>query len=118
MDLFLPPPVLLLTLSLIIAALLLWLTNNFYWIGGWNGIHNYLSVFIGVRIDLLRRQRLTARKYRCMGRTAQGFELQFGTNHMGHHFLTHLLLPSMAEGGVSSLLPPRPIPWANWTFEI
>jgi retinol dehydrogenase-12 len=31
--------------------------------------------------------------------TVQGFELQLGTNHIGHHFLTRLLLPSMNEGG-------------------
>lgn len=31
--------------------------------------------------------------------TAQGFELQFGTNHVGHHMLTRLLLPCMRNGG-------------------
>jgi len=31
--------------------------------------------------------------------TAQGFELQLGTNHIGHHAWTRLLLPIMEEGG-------------------
>merc|ERR1712232_276527 len=31
--------------------------------------------------------------------TEQGFELQFGTNHVGHHFFTRLLLPQINQGG-------------------
>lgn len=31
--------------------------------------------------------------------TVQGLELQFGTNHVGHHMLTRLLLPCMNENG-------------------
>ncbi len=38
------------------------------------------------------------------GRTAQGFELQFGTNHLGHFLLTCLLAPALVAGAPSRVV--------------
>ena len=39
-----------------------------------------------------------------MLRTAQGFEMQFGTNHVGHFLLTCLLVPSLKAGAPSRVV--------------
>jgi NAD(P)-dependent dehydrogenase (short-subunit alcohol dehydrogenase family) len=39
-----------------------------------------------------------------LARTEQGFELQFGTNHVGHFLLTGLLLPALRAGAPSRVV--------------
>ncbi len=54
----------------------------------------------GVKIDyLINNAGLMACPY---GETKDGFELQIGTNHLGHFLLTELLLPSIKAAGPGS----------------
>jgi len=50
--------------------------------------------------------------------TAQGLELQWGTNHIGHHMLTRLLLPNVNRGGrivtLASTAHNFAIPTTDW----
>jgi NAD(P)-dependent dehydrogenase (short-subunit alcohol dehydrogenase family) len=39
-----------------------------------------------------------------LGRTAEGFELQIGTNHLGHFLLTGLLTPALIAGAPSRIV--------------
>jgi NAD(P)-dependent dehydrogenase (short-subunit alcohol dehydrogenase family) len=55
--------------------------------GGWSGPLHLLVNNAGVMAPPRR------------ARTAEGFELQFGTNHLGHYVLTGLLLPALLESG-------------------
>src|SRR5262245_23094477 len=42
--------------------------------------------------------------YTPFARTAEGFELQFGTNHLGHFLLTCLLVPALRAGAPSRVV--------------
>ena len=57
------------------------------------GVRRFAESFDRPRIDLLVNN--AGVMATPLQRTADGFELQFGTNHLGHFLLTNLLLPRM-----------------------
>jgi NAD(P)-dependent dehydrogenase (short-subunit alcohol dehydrogenase family) len=54
------------------------------------------------RIDLLVNN--AGVMYTPFDRTAEGFEMQFGTNHLGHFLLTNLMLPALLAAAPSRIV--------------
>jgi NAD(P)-dependent dehydrogenase (short-subunit alcohol dehydrogenase family) len=54
------------------------------------------------RVDLLVNN--AGVMYTPLERTAEGFELQFGTNHLGHFVLTNLLVPALIAAAPSRIV--------------
>lgn len=67
-------------------------------------IHELAADVLGdhVAIDLLVNNAGVMGTSRC--ETADGFELQFGTNHLGHFALTALLLPALLRGSAARVV--------------
>ncbi|MEU5898263.1 MULTISPECIES: oxidoreductase [Streptomyces] len=64
-------------------------------LGDLASVRRFADEFDGARLDLLiNNAGVMALPYR---RTADGFETQFGVNHLGHYALTGLLLPRLME---------------------
>ncbi|MEA2457335.1 MAG: hypothetical protein QOC95_307, partial [Thermoleophilaceae bacterium] len=64
-------------------------------LGSLDSVRKFAEGFAGQRVDLLVNNAgimMTPR-----GTTSDGFELQFGTNHLGHFALTGLLLEGLAR---------------------
>src|SRR4051794_39453767 len=68
-------------------------------------VHDFAAGWDGGEIDLLINN--AGVMVPPLGRTAEGFELQFGTNHLGHFALTNLLLDRVT-GRVVTVSPSAP----------
>lgn len=70
-------------------------------LGSMDSIRAFADAFLARydRIDLLiNNAGVMACPY---GETADGLEMQFGTNHIGHFLMTNLLMPTILKGGES-----------------
>ncbi len=70
-------------------------------LGSMASIRAFADAFLAThdRIDLLiNNAGVMACPY---GETADGLEMQFGTNHIGHFLMTNLLMPAILKGGAS-----------------
>ena len=73
-------------------------------LGSLNSIQEFTSAFLG-KHDELNVLINNAGIMACpKGQTEDGFELQFGTNHLGHFFLSTLLLNALKKGAPSRVV--------------
>jgi NAD(P)-dependent dehydrogenase (short-subunit alcohol dehydrogenase family) len=71
-------------------------------LGSLDSVRKFAEGFAGQRVDLLVNNAgimMTPR-----GTTSDGFELQFGTNHLGHFALTGLLLEALARSDAARVV--------------
>jgi retinol dehydrogenase 12 len=64
-------------------------------LASFGSVRHAVTVLAGKRIDVLVDNAGVAV---ARGSTADGFEIQFGVNHLGHFLLTRLLGPNLADG--------------------
>ncbi len=73
-------------------------------LGSMESVRAFADAFLAKydRIDLLINN---AGVMACpQGKTADGFETQFGTNHIGHFLLTNLLMPAVVKGAPARIV--------------
>ncbi|MEE9432710.1 MAG: oxidoreductase [Sphingorhabdus sp.] len=73
-------------------------------LGSLDSIRAFAGAFLAKydRIDLLINN---AGVMACpFGKTSDGFEMQFGTNHVGHFLLTNLLMPAILKGAPARIV--------------
>jgi len=73
-------------------------------LASFDSIHRFAAAIIAERrsVDVLLNN---AGVFQCpLMRTKEGFEMQMGTNHLGHFLLTHLLLDLLKQGAPSRIV--------------
>lgn len=67
-------------------------------------IRNFVNVFLAKHNELHGLVNNAGVMYTPQSKTKDGFETQFGTNHLGHYLLTELLLPTLKQSAPSRIV--------------
>ncbi len=69
-----------------------------------NSVRNFVKEFLSNQKELHGLVNNAGVMYSPEGKTKDGFETQFGTNHLGHFLLTELLLPILKQSAPSRIV--------------